>query len=163
KAEVEMDALARRVTDFFDRAVVLSRFIAARQEALNQKARTPRPDEDTMSILKRLLETTPEVLAQGIYMAFEGRDPVSHKNVIQWLDRNYRGTTHELPVDLHDDSPQREWYWGAKAKPRGRYHVTEPYFDRGGANAWLVSVTQPVFDRDGRFMGVAGVDLDMKW
>jgi signal transduction histidine kinase len=162
EAGLKITAVARRVSDFFDRAVILCRTIAARQEALNQKSGGRRADEDTVPIFRRLIETTPPDLAQGVYLAFEERDPETHRNVIQWVDRNYQGTKLDLGYDFHDNDPNREWYWAASKSGPDQVNISEPYLDQGGSDAWLVSVTQPVFDAEGKFMGVAGVDVEMK-
>ena len=74
-----------------------------------------------------------------------------------------RGKASRLDYDYHDArNDQCEWYWGAKAKNERRHLVSKPYFDKGGANIAMVSVTRPIHDADGAFIGVAGVDLDMK-
>ena len=116
-----------------------------------------------MAFLLALLDATPEQEAQGLYIAFENKN-YRDEGAVQWVDRRHRGKASRLDYDYHDTrNDQCEWYWGAKAIKRPQeHHVSKPYFDRGGANIAMVSVTQPIYADDGAFIGVAGVDLDMK-
>ncbi|MFO0953359.1 MAG: cache domain-containing protein [Isosphaeraceae bacterium] len=161
KAEVEIDAVARSVVDFFDRAEVIVRGVASRQSTLGSQ-----PDPDTIPILRDLLASIytadRDDPVQGVYIAFEYRK-ANDPDALQWVDQHHWGTRSRVDYDYHDRHKDRQWYWGAKdlAGQRDPTNVTEPYFDEGGGNSWMVSVTQPVVDPRGAFVGVAGVDLDM--
>jgi PAS domain S-box-containing protein len=156
-ARARIEDLALRVDSFFHRANVLVRSIASRQKALGRN-----PDPGTMAFLHALLKATPEREAQGVYIAFENKN-YRDAEAIQWVDRRHWGKASRLDYDFHDaGNDQCEWYSGAKAKDEGEHLVSKPYFDEGGANIAMVSVTRPIYDADGAFIGVAGVDLDMK-
>jgi len=159
EATVEVDLLARRVEDYFGRAAMLTRVIAARQKALG-----PSPDPSTISFLKSLMAETPPEEAQGMYFGFEAQ-PYDHPDSVQWVQRQgrtYSGIKSNITYDFHNRGAQQEWYWGAKELSGNPYYVTEPYFDEGGARIWMVSVTRPVRDAKDRLIGVAGVDLDLE-
>ena len=158
-ASVEMDGLTRRVEDFFTRAVVLPRTIAVRQKAFGRE-----PYPKTMDILKRLLDATPQEEAQGVYIAFEDKGYLE-ENAIQWIDRNQHtwDMSHDR-YDFHERNDNTEWYWGAKDKAKNKvsndYYISEPYVDKVSGVS-MVSVTTPVSDDDEKFIGVAGVDLEL--
>lgn len=158
ESTVEVDLLTHRVADFFTRAAVLTRVIAARQKALG-----PSADPSTLPFLESLLRETPRNEAQGIYIAFEAK-PFDHPHAIQyvqWKGKTHLDTESRATYDFHALGSQQEWYWGAKHLPGNSYYITEPYFDEGRADIWMMSVTRPVRDEEGRFIGVAGVDMDL--
>jgi PAS domain S-box-containing protein len=159
EAAVEVDLLARRIEDYFGRAAMLTRVIAARQKALG-----PLPHPSTVSFLKSLMAETPATEAQGMYLAFEAQ-PIDNPDALQWVQRTnntYLDSQSRITYDFHADAPQQEWYWGAKGLSGNQFHITEPYYDAGGARIWMMSVTRPVRDETGRLIGVAGVDLDLE-
>ncbi len=144
----QVQSTAGTMDGYVDRAAVLPRSIAARQEALG-----PEPDAQTVAFLARLLESLPEEEAFGAYLAFEGKRN-SGRDFMRWVDRN------SLPgsvTGLRDSS--LPWY--QEAKKAGRLYVSDPYFDHQGSKAMVVSVTKPFYDSNNNFLGVAGADLSL--
>src|SRR5262245_35010507 len=110
-AQARIEDLTLRVENFFHRAAVLTRGIASRQKALGRN-----PDPGTMAFLRALLVSTPKQEAQGVYIAFEGKD-YRDKDAIQWVDRDHWGKASRLEYDFHDpQNEQSEWYRGAGTK-----------------------------------------------
>jgi len=165
EAEDQMENLALRVREFYDRAIVLSRSIASHQKALGDS-----PRENTRQTLEALLKDTPPYDAQGVYIAFQGL-PYTHPDAVQWvwrerppgIDKDKVYTPEKLTYDFHEPNDQTEWYQGAKKKADGGFFITKPYQDKD-SKVWMVSVTRPIYvgpQDNSRFVGVAGVDLKL--
>ncbi len=156
-AEANVDALdevrstARDLDAFISRVGVLSRVIAARQEALG-----PEPDPAAIPFLAGLLASVGADEAYGVYIAFEAKKAGDPK-AMPWVDRLSFPGPVRLTYDFHE--PKWEWYRGPRNS--GALYITEPYFDEGGSNITIVSVTRPVFSPPGRFVGVAGIDISL--
>ncbi|MSV30377.1 MAG: PAS domain S-box protein, partial [Bryobacterales bacterium] len=142
---------ARNLDAFVGRVGMLSRVIAARQEALGSQ-----PDNAVIPFLAGLLASMGTDEAYGVYIAFEAKNARDPK-AMPWVDRQSFPGPVKLNYDFHD--PKWEWYRGPKTS-RALY-ISEPYFDEGGSNITIVSVTRPVFSPPGQFVGVAGVDLSL--
>ncbi len=149
QAMKQAQATAQQLDSFIAGVAVLPRSLAARQKAVG-----PNPDPGIYSFMANLLHDTPVEQTYDLYFAFEGKK-AKDKDSMPWITRKSWPKGTVVSYDFHD--PKQEWYHGAKTT--GKMYVTEPYFDDGGANIPMLSVTQPGFDTQGRFIGVAGVDL----
>src|SRR5258708_4220927 len=112
------------------RVARLPRSSAARQEALQGE-----PNSPTMPFLSHLLDGIPPEEPSGVYEAFERKsytDPLS----IPWVDRKSFPNGVRVTYDYH----QADWDKGAKES--GSLFISEPYFDRGGAEIIIASTTQ---------------------
>lgn len=148
----QTEATAAQLDTFIDGVAVLPRSVASRQEVVS-----PNPDAGLRPFMARLLKQTPEDQAYDLYLAFENKKAPADKDAMPWISRKTWPGCVVLNYDFHD--PKQEWYHGAKTTDH--VYVTEPYFDDGGGNIAMVSVTQPVHDTQGKFIGVAGVDLSL--
>ncbi|MBU3666432.1 MAG: response regulator [Chthoniobacterales bacterium] len=124
--------------------------------AAEQAIRGPKPPDNVLDRLRRLINCFPPEEVFGVFYTFEGvdfRDPMS----MPWIDRrNYpERTVNTAPYDR--DIPAAAWYWGAKKS--GRVFVTEPYFDVDGSKVTMLTVSAPIIDDAGRFIGIAGIDI----
>ncbi len=146
----QVQSTADQFDAYLDRVAVLPRAIAARKEATGGDAAS-----GIVPYLSRLLESMPPEEAFGVYLAKE--DTSTGPDAMPWVDRN------SLPKALLPAAGPRnrskEWYAGAKRS--GQMYITEPYFDKGGSDAEIVSVTLPIYGQDGKFRGVAGADLSL--
>ncbi len=163
KFQIEMDAKADGLDHFFDRLAVLPRCLAARQRALEPGST---PDPRTMEVLAEILDNAAPEICYGLYIAFHGINPLVKAEAIQWVDKSKSNA--RLDYDYNVENDRSEWYHGARRKWEARgpgkpadikHHITEPYKDDGGSGVIIVSLTQAVEGRNGRFVGVAGVDL----
>ena len=59
------------------------------------------------------------------------------------------------------DYRQKDWY--RKVKHAGHALWSEPYFDRGGGNALMVTYSRPLHDANKHFIGVATADIRLDW
>jgi two-component system sensor histidine kinase/response regulator len=59
------------------------------------------------------------------------------------------------------DYTEPQWTWWNEPKTSGKAEWTQPYFDEGAGNALMVTYSQPFF-RDGRFAGVATIDISLE-
>ena len=128
--------------------------------ALHQQSNGAVVAPETNTLLRKLLVATP--LAEAVYIAFEDGD-YRDENAMQLCDRLTleQGRRKPIGYDYHDKKLlQSKWYCGARElKDSSRPFITQPYFDEGGASKWIVSITRAIRDEQGKFLGVAGVDL----
>ncbi len=151
EAMKQVRSTALTMDSYVDRAAVLVRGIAARQEAIGKD-----PDANTIPFLAHLLDSVTPEEAYGVYLAFEDKVSGAIRSM-PWVDRK----SHPNPVGARDGVRDwtREWFQGAKSS--GKIHISEPLFDRQGSNALLVSVTKAFYDAKGQMLGVAGADLSL--
>ena len=137
--------------EFVSKVAYLPACIAARQATLGDAH-----DELTLKFLANLLNSTDREDVYGVYVAFEDKnwqDPAA----MPWVDRKTYPYLRKPEYDFHD--PSHAWY--QKAKESGKLSISDPYFDKGGSNVAMISVTMPIYGRDGKFVGVAGADIDL--
>lgn len=146
----QVQATASTLDSYVDRVAVLIRGIAARQESIGNE-----PDEKTISYLSHLLDTITPEEAYGVYVAFENAE--GGVRTMQWVDRLSQPNSVTGPDEYRD--ARLEWFQGPVRS--GKLHVSEPFFDREGSLALLLSVTQPFFDSDNKRVGVVGADLSL--
>ena len=146
----QVQATASTLDSYVDRVAVLIRGIAARQESIGNE-----PDEKTISYLSHLLDTITPEEAYGVYVAFENGE--GGIRTMQWVDRLSQPNSVTGPDEYRD--AKLEWFQGPIRS--GKLHVSEPFFDREGSLALLLSVTKPFFDSDNKRIGVVGADLSL--
>jgi len=161
KAHMRMSEIAVRIDDLFERMDTLVQAIALHQQSQQSNGAVVAPETNTF--LRKLLVATP--LAEAVYIAFEDRD-YRNENAMQLCDRLIleQGRRKPIGYDYHDKKLlQSKWYCGARElKDSSRPFITQPYFDEGGASKWIVSITRAIRDEQGKFLGVAGVDLALE-
>lgn len=115
------------------------------------------PNPKVEQFLANLLSALPkEVIA--VYYAYEHRyppDPLCSPTVTR--DSYPKLSPSDADYDHHD--AHQEWYH--KPKNTGKLSITEPYYDEGSVNASMVSITYPMYDKQGKFFGVAGLDITL--
>jgi len=101
---------------------------------------------EVLNILNNLLIQNPNLL--GTYVAFE-------PNAFDGKDREY------INAHAHDSSGRFVPYWNRNQLPKTtkKNVLTEPYFYEG---VLMVSYVSPIL-RDGKFVGVGGVDVSLKY
>ncbi len=106
-----MAANAQALDAFFDKVALLPRCVAARQSALTDEAV---PDSDTPNILRRILDTAAPPECYGLYVAFDGINPILRPEGLQGVNQGSLAPT-KLAYDHNVDQEARsEWYWGTK-------------------------------------------------
>lgn len=58
------------------------------------------------------------------------------------------------------DYSKEGWYTNPVAQKKGCW--TEPYFDKGGGEVWMITYSVPLFNADSTILGVLTSDLEMK-
>jgi methyl-accepting chemotaxis protein len=150
-AQTRLTAQAENVDQYISASARIPKAIVARQLALGDE-----PTPDTVQFLANLLNEYPKDAAWGTYIAYDAAKSTD-KYSMPWVDRKSYPKMAKLSYDFHD--ADQEWYAGAKRTKQ--LTITEPYFDAGGSDISMVSVTMPVTKEDGKFIGVAGVDLSL--
>jgi methyl-accepting chemotaxis protein len=117
-----------------------------------------------------ILKNDPDI--QDIYSGYEkgvvdGKDYVlmtwkydsaDRKNIIKG-SYNFPGDpNYDSSKDLYEYHTDESWY--VLAQKAGKTVWGTPYYDAGGANAVITSAVSPII-KDGKFMGVAGVDVPL--
>lgn len=150
KASLQVHNTAVDIDNFIQQASLITTAIAVRQQYLGHYR-----DHHDIEFYNSLLEKTPRRLIYGDYFAFEDKTGI-HGDGCPGVDRKSMPVeAPDLTYDYH--SPDQEWYH--QAKLTGKMHICEPYYDDGGSNVSMVSVTEPVYEKNGKFLGVAGVDI----
>jgi PAS domain S-box-containing protein len=150
EATKQVEATALTLDSYVDRVASIVRGVEARQAAIG-----PNPNAGTLSYLSHLLDVTTPDEAYGVYLAFAGVSGEIRE--MPWMDRNSQPNA-VLP-DGRVRSADLEWFKAPIAT--GKLHVSEPFFDREGSKALLVSVSKPFFGDADRLIGVVGADLSL--
>lgn len=56
-----------------------------------------------------------------------------------------------------------DWDWYKTAAESKKPFWTNPYFDEGGGNVYMITYSTPVFSKDNKLMGVYTNDINLKW
>jgi len=101
-------------------------------------------------------------LIYGAAIAFEpGTNRASNDLVCPYVYRDLAaGDLAQMNIDrsVMDWYGDPRWQWWHDVKASGEPRWTDPYFDQGAGNVLMVTYSVP-FTRDGRFRGVATVDI----
>jgi methyl-accepting chemotaxis protein len=140
--------------------------------AVEESRRAGRTDRVFLPILfGRLMADAPDL--QAIWANFEpnawdgrDRDFVGREGYLEddgafapWAYRDDAGAVAVEVAAWGESGYTADYY--ALPKQRGRLTVLEPYADTDTAETLMTSVAAPLFDADGKFFGVAGVDVSL--
>jgi signal transduction histidine kinase/CheY-like chemotaxis protein len=151
---------ARQLKEFFEKVAAIPRSLATHHRITDHEVMGLEILEDT------LRSTFPE--CRAIVVALDEGAPADFRGDARIVMRT---SSHTLKYDHREDQPRNDWYHGASKKDHERRkgglsstspstHVTEPFFHKGGSESLVVTVAQPILNRSGKFVGVAGVELD---
>ncbi len=156
------ESVERQLND----AVELSRYIAATMLSVRASGRV---DRDHLNVLLRtLLEHNAQYIGVWVGMepnALDGRDAEfagklgsdATGRFLSYWNRGSGQTALEPLTGYEDPGPSGQYY--QKPKLTRREAVIEPYtYSVGGRDVLMVSMVVPIIEQ-GRFIGVAGVDL----
>ena len=157
EVEAEMTRLAgdwaARFDDAFRSAALLAEATARFIED------DPNLDEQQIfSQLEAIIGLDPVVY--GAAMAFEpGMFKPDDSLFCPYVYRDQDGLRRmNISRDVYDWYGDEQWQWWHAPKNTGGGSWTDPYFDEGAGNVLMVTYSTP-FSRDGRFRGVATVDI----
>ena len=91
--------------------------------------------------LERSLDSPETVISKGYFASFEAGN---NQPKGEWF----------LKTD---------WYLRAKKEPKGFWTEPYEYLDEAGESHALCTFVMPVHDHEGRFVGVCGTDMSLKW
>lgn len=157
--EIRQSMLERVETNATQVNTLLQRVSAVAQTTAEFMSVAPRMNEaEIYDILRRILGGNPLIYGSAIAFepgVFEGRPLFS--------PYAYRRASELKVIDIGKeayDYTQPEWEWYARPKAQSEAVWTEPYFDKGAGNIYMVTYSAPIF-RHGRFSGVVTIDLDL--
>ncbi|HYD01991.1 MAG TPA: HD domain-containing phosphohydrolase [Phycisphaerales bacterium] len=146
-------AVAARLDAAFDRAAAAARATASLLET------TP---DLTDQQLRALLRTTvlQDDAVYGAAVAFEPASPSDPLAAPYAYRSGDDVRTMNIGRNVYDWFNDPHWEWWRRPRESGTPAWTEPYFDRGAGEVLMVTYSTP-FRRDGRFRGVATVDIQV--
>ncbi|HEU4531875.1 MAG TPA: SpoIIE family protein phosphatase, partial [Steroidobacteraceae bacterium] len=121
------------------------------------------PREQYLARIRGILAAWPDVYGSTIAVEV-GAEPGTQP-FAPYLFRQGSGTAYsDLALESYN---YRQLPWYRRAADSGRPVWSEPYFDAGGGEIWMVTYSVPFFRRlaDGErpLVGVVTADLDLKW
>lgn len=116
------------------------------------------PDPKVISFLAGVLQSQPNEIVSAYY-AYDHRFPPDPLRC-PVVTRTSYPNANKIDDDYDHHDAHQEWY--QKPKMTGKLSISEPYYDAGSVNMTMISVTVPMFDSQGRFLGVAGVDIGLE-
>jgi sigma-B regulation protein RsbU (phosphoserine phosphatase) len=76
----------------------------------------------------------------------------------------YKSKAGLIKTDLADINYNYiEWDWYKIPAVTKKTYWTEPYFDKGGGNAYMITYSSPIYSNNGRLMGVYTNDINLQW
>jgi len=115
-------------------------------------------EDDLFSMLRRNVAGNPLVF--GAAIAFETDRYPGRRIFAPYVYRKDSGSDELVATELDYDYTQPGWDWWQRPRQADAAVWTEPYFDEGGGNILMTTFSAP-FYREGRFTGVATVDLPL--
>ena len=100
-------------------------------------------------------------LVFGAALAFEPGEFSGRQLFGPYVYRQGRDLTAIVNTELDYDYTRPEWDWWHLPRKAMSGVWTEPYFDEGGGNIYMTTFSAPFF-RDGRFIGVATIDIPLE-
>lgn len=110
-------------------------------------------------ILRSNVASNPLVF--GAALAFEPDEFSGRQLFGPYVYRQGVDLTEIVSTELDYDYTQPEWDWWHLPRKALTGAWTEPYFDEGGGNIYMTTFSAPFF-RDGRFIGVATIDIPLE-
>lgn len=113
-------------------------------------------DQKTVSYLADALHSQPQEICSAYY-AYDHRRPPDPNRIVMVTRNSYPNQDIvDASYDFH--APDQLWY--QTPKQTGKPTITEPFYD-SAVKVAMVSVTVPMFTAEGRFFGVAGMDIKL--
>ena len=100
-------------------------------------------------------------LVFGAALAFEPGEFSGRQLFGPYVYRQGANLTEIVATELDYDYTRPEWDWWQLPRKALTGVWTEPYFDEGGGNIYMTTFSAPFF-RDGRFLGVATIDIPLE-
>jgi len=100
-------------------------------------------------------------LVFGAALAFEPGEFSGRQLFGPYVYRQGKDLKEIVSTELDYDYTQPEWDWWHLPRKALTGVWTEPYFDEGGGNIYMTTFSAPFF-RDGRFIGVATIDIPLE-
>ncbi len=162
-------AEAAEVEAFLDRSLESARMLSLNYAGMHQ-AGTAVDREAASLVLRTVLENHPEYF--GVWTcwepdAFDQRDSdfvgkanhdATGRFIPYWFRKN-GGIAIEPLKDYQEGAPNSDFY--QIARKSGREVIMEPYqYEAGGKKVLMTSLVVPIMI-DGKFVGVAGIDIDL--
>ncbi len=110
-------------------------------------------------ILRSNVASNPLVF--GAALAFEPGEFSGRQLFGPYVYRQGKDLKEIVSTELDYDYTQPEWDWWHLPRKALTGIWTEPYFDEGGGNIYMTTFSAPFF-RDGRFIGVATIDIPLE-
>ena len=109
-------------------------------------------------MLQAFLDRNPAIYASALAIA----PIISDKDTIRYSPYVYRSAQGYTSIYLEKsyDYTKDDWYTAPISQKKGCW--TEPYFDQGGGNIWMVTYSVPLYTPDGALLGVITSDLEVK-
>ncbi len=128
----------------------IARYAAVRKAGTAEK-------EELVQYIRDSLNRRPGIVGSTIAFA-PGFLPDRPKGFAPYLYRDPEGRLQYK--DLAEEYDFREWDWYAKPSISGKPSWSEPYYDEFGGDVLMCTHSVPFF-RDGKFAGVATVDISL--
>jgi PAS domain S-box-containing protein len=100
-------------------------------------------------------------LVFGAAIAFEPGEFPGRQLFGPYVYRQGKNLAEIVTTELDYDYTLPEWDWWHLPREAASGIWTEPYFDEGGGNIYMATFSAPFF-RDGRFIGVATIDIPLE-
>jgi len=97
----------------------------------------------------------------GAALAFEPDEFPGRRLFGPYVYRQGKDLAEIVTTELDYDYTRPEWDWWQLPRKALKGVWTEPYFDEGGGNIYMTTFSAPFF-RDGRFTGVATIDIPLE-
>ncbi len=113
-------------------------------------------DANTVPYLADALHSQPQEICSAYY-AYDHRRPPDPNRIVMVTRTSY---PNQDIVDASYDFHEPDQLWYQTPKRTGKPTITEPFYD-DAVKVAMVSVTVPMFTAQGRFFGVAGMDIKL--
>jgi len=118
-------------------------------------AREPVPVPNVFAMLSAYLEENPEIFGAAFAMA----PPDTTKKEGRSSPYVHRVGDGLVQMNLVDSYDYTEEAWYMRPIEQGEPVWSEPYFDRGGGDIWMITYSIPLYTEESRLIGVVTSDL----
>ncbi len=116
-------------------------------------------EQELYAFLRRNVEMND--LAYGVAIAFSPYSFSPRKRLFAPYVYKHNGALIQKDTGTIYDYTQPRWDWYSEAIRTGQPRWSDPYFDEGAGNVWMVTYSVP-FRRQGKVRGVATVDVALE-
>lgn len=118
-------------------------------------------EQQLFGVVKNLVENNQRIF--GAALAFEpGMFKSDDTLFCPYAYRSQEGVmTKNIGRDVYDWYEDEKWSWWHQPKKLGKGGWTEPYFDGGAGDVLMMTYSTP-FHKEGKFYGVATIDIDLE-